>query len=71
MPILLQFQGKVISCKPVEDSKKNKKKNAKKDVQEQQQLFDVVFDDTVLFPEGGGQVSNHSDDHISTLPVIV
>lgn len=46
-----QYTTKVVSCRPakldvVNDGKKEK-----------QECFEVVFEDTVFFPEGGGQVS--------------
>ncbi|XP_076039685.1 alanyl-tRNA editing protein Aarsd1-B [Oratosquilla oratoria] len=44
-----EYKTKVVSCKPatlevLQNGKKNKR-----------QCFEVIFDDTVLFPEGGGQ----------------
>lgn len=48
--LLFQFETKVTSCQPATlKSVRNGKKTTI-------QGFDVCFEDTVLFPEGGGQV---------------
>lgn len=48
---LLQFDTSVVSCEPVELKLEN---NGKK---EKVKGFNVKLKDTILFPEGGGQVS--------------
>lgn len=63
------LETKVVSCAPwkeqpatVEDAKKNKKKKDQKTPASEQpvakELFELELEDTVLFPEGGGQPSD-------------
>jgi hypothetical protein len=62
-PFLQSLDTKVVSCKPYtlpaapKKKKKKKNKSATPDEgkQEQKTLFQIVLEDTVLFPEGGGQ----------------
>lgn len=57
--VLIQFDSKVIICEPTSLNQKNS--NGK---DETLNGFNVVLEDTILFPEGGGQVI-----HILTLSV--
>lgn len=56
---LKSFQTRVVSCKeyePIMTSKDKQNKNAKKEITKPQEtLFAVELEDTILFPEGGGQ----------------
>jgi Ser-tRNA(Ala) deacylase AlaX len=53
---------KVVSCRPRLESPASKVKDRKKDApvaaSDDRPLFEVVLEDTVLFPEGGGQPSD-------------
>ena len=54
---LLQDESVVVSCEKVKDVKKAVKELGLENVKEQTSLYKVILDDTILFPEGGGQVS--------------
>ena len=49
---IFQFETKVKSCTPSELTVPGKKK-------EKVQGYEVILEDTILFPEGGGQVRTH------------
>lgn len=52
---LKEFTAKVVSCTEAATETKGKKKTGKPE----QKCYDVVLNDTVLFPEGGGQPTDY------------
>lgn len=55
---LKSFETKVVSCKPYEpilSARDKQNKNKVKDDKKDEALFSVELEDTILFPEGGGQ----------------
>ncbi len=59
LSFLFQFETVVSSCKEIESEKRNElcKTLAIEEPKNQtDKLFEVILEDTILFPEGGGQV---------------
>lgn len=59
-----QFTSKVVLCEKAEVKRKNAENK-----DECLSGFNVVLDDTILFPEGGGQASGFFDSIMKSLPI--
>lgn len=53
-----QFATKVVSCDPIDDAKEIKSVGIEIPTDKSAgKVYQVILEDTILFPEGGGQVS--------------